>query len=287
MAMVNISPFDLHLHTTASDGTRTPGDMVRWAHALGLRCVAITDHDTIGGLSEARQAGESLALPVISGIEITVFDDVEIHLLGYGLNVGSQSFARLGAFMRGQRDQRNRLLLQRLDAQGITLPAEFMPGDATGVYGRSHVARGLVAGGYARDVNDAFARYLLPGGLAYVPREHLRAGQALQMILSCGGKPVLAHPGRVEGLDSAALRRWVGRLGDQGLAGLEVYYPSHTPGQVAAFLSWADAFGLVPTYGSDCHGHGDHAAHPGHSFPQGALGQRTYDFIYGIMQHNS
>ncbi|MDD4796258.1 MAG: PHP domain-containing protein [Eubacteriales bacterium] len=272
-------PFDLHLHTTRSDATCTPGEMVRWAARLGIFCVAITDHDSVDGVPEALAEGKRLGVRVIPGVEISVNDGAELHLLGYGLRVHSGAYEELITQMRRNRSQRNRRLLERLRELNIELPEAYRPEATSGVYGRMQVARGLIAGGYAADIHDAFARFLQPGGVAYVPRQRISADHALSLILACGGRPVLAHPGRVHGWDARQLYEAVRRLSALGLAGLEVFYPTHTADQTRQYAAWATQLGLTMTYGSDCHGPQSPSPEPGYGFPSGRELPGTYDFI--------
>lgn len=277
-------PFDLHLHTNRSDGTCTPGEMVSWAARLGIVCIAITDHDSVEGVQEALLEGKRQGVRVITGVEISVNDGAELHILGYGMRVKSAAYIELITRMRQNRDARNQALMARLDELGIELPAAYRPEAAVGTYGRMQVARGLVFGGYAQDVDDAFARFLLPGGTAYVPRRRMSAARALELIHACGGKTVLAHPGRIHEWDAQRLYQGIRQLSDLGLAGLEAFYPTHTPDQTRQYAGWAKELGLTVTYGSDCHGPQSRSPAPGYRFPGGRKLSGAYDLIEDLLK---
>lgn len=261
---------DLHVHSTASDGTLSPSEVVREAHARGLCAIALTDHDTMDGVAEALQAGMRLGVEVIPGVELNTESPAgEVHVLGYfpppegwspeadpaGHGAGvvgaviDREFYDLLASRRDSRAERARKMVQRLRELGMPLSYEDVlrqAGDAP--VGRPHIARALLEAGYVESVKEAFDRWLHPGGPAYVPREKLLPAEAVQAIIDAGGVPVLAHPGRIDG-------QWViQELIDAGLEGLECYYPEHTPEQTERYLGLAREHGLVVTGGTDYHG---------------------------------
>ncbi|MFS8581646.1 MAG: PHP domain-containing protein [Limnochordales bacterium] len=261
---------DLHVHSTASDGTLSPSEVVREAHARGLCAIALTDHDTMDGVAEALQAGMRLGVEVIPGVELNTESPAgEVHVLGYfpppegwspeadpaGHGAGvvgaviDREFYDLLASRRDSRAERARKMVQRLRELGMPLSYEDVlrqAGDAP--VGRPHIARALLEAGYVESVKEAFDRWLHRGGPAYVPREKLSPAEAVQAIIDAGGVPVLAHPGRIDG-------QWViQELIDAGLEGLECYYPEHTPEQTERYLGLAREHGLVVTGGTDYHG---------------------------------
>lgn len=261
---------DLHVHSTASDGTLSPSEVVREAHARGLCAIALTDHDTMDGVAEALQAGMRLGVEVIPGVELNTESTAgEVHVLGYfpppegwspeadpaGHGAGvvgaviDREFYDLLASRRDSRAERARKMVQRLRELGMPLSYEDVlrqAGDAP--VGRPHIARALLEAGYVESVKEAFDRWLHRGGPAYVPREKLSPAEAVQAIIDAGGVPVLAHPGRIDG-------QWViQELIDAGLEGLECHYPEHTPEQTERYLGLAREHGLVVTGGTDYHG---------------------------------
>lgn len=257
---------DLHLHTTASDGRSTPEHLVRRAAAAGLRTCAVTDHDTIAGLPRARQAAVAFGLRVITGIEITaVSGGLDVHLLGYFFD---PQHPELTAFLVTQRDDRRRRveeMLDRLAGLGIVLPRERMLKKAakmTGkAIGRPVIARLLVANGHARDIADAFDRYLASGRPAFVPRRGATPAEVVGLIGRAGGVVSFAHPGKL-GLDDL-----IPPLAAAGLGAVEVFHPDHDAAAIERYGAMARALNLAVSGGSDYHGPGSGRAE--------ALGQVT------------
>jgi predicted metal-dependent phosphoesterase TrpH len=248
---------DLHVHTSFSDGTLTPREVVREARAKGLSALAITDHDTLDGLEEAKRAGELFGIMVIPGVEISVDlgEGRSSHLLGYGLDGKWNSFGDFLGKMRLSRVERNRAILEKLRSLGLALdPKEITDEADEARIGRPHIAQAMVRKGYVRSVDEAFARYLARGAKAYIPRRRPSCTEAMEAIREAGGVPVLAHPHTVgiEGL--AELEMCIGKLVREGLAGVEVLYPD-APFAIRKFLSdLCERWGLLKTGGSDFHG---------------------------------
>ena len=255
---------DLHLHTTFSDGKLTPAELVNLCHRQGLRTISISDHDSTEGLPEAFEAAEALGdMRIIPGIELsTDIPGAEIHLLGYFLDWSSPGLrATLQSFREG-REGRAERMVERLGELGVHLDFERVRElSGGGAIGRPHIAQAMVEKGYVQYLRDAFDRYLGRRGPAYVERSKLTPREAIELVLSHGGVPVMAHPtysstksGR-EGLrDVAGILR---DLKTSGLAGVEVYYGDYTPEQVDALRKTADDLGLIPCGGSDYHASGD------------------------------
>ena len=247
------NPVDLHVHTTASDGRLTPAETVGLAIQRGLRVLAITDHDSTGGVDAAVEAAGA-GLEVLAGVEInTDTAQGETHMLGYLLdhrNTGLQ--ARL-TDRRRARFERGRTMVSKLDALGLAISwervQEIAGADEGGAVGRPHVARALEERGYVKSPQEAFERYLGRGGPAYVEYEKLTPEEAIAMIRAAGGLAVLAHPSTIEGLD-----RFLRSLIDAGLEGLECYYGQYPEETVLGLVALADRLGLVATGGSDYHG---------------------------------
>lgn len=244
---------DLHAHTTASDGTLAPAELVREALRRGLRVLAVTDHDSTEGVPEAlREAGVHGRPEVVPGIEInTDAREGELHVLGYFVDHGAGWFRALMAEFREERRARIARIAERLAALGLVVdPAEVLALVREGSAGRPHVARVLVEKGYVRSVQEAFDRYLAAGRPAYVPHRKLDPREACRLIRRAGGLAVLAHPGFYPSADGVARA-----LATEGLLdGIEAYYPEHTPVDTARWLALCRELGLVPTGGSDFHG---------------------------------
>ena len=240
---------DLHMHSTASDGALPPVEVVAAAQRAGLSAIALTDHDTVDGLESARRAGEVLGIRVVAGIELSAVDDGhEIHVLGLHLSHPGHLAAAL-AELRETRRERAKTTVAILNSLGVpvTLDAVFAAaGD--GAVGRPHIARALVAGGWARDFRDAFDRWLGTGKPACVEKRTVTFAEAARLIHDAGGIAVYAHPG------GAASRGDLEELASLGLDGIEVRHPSHTADEIVRIGTLADELGLVPSGGSDWHG---------------------------------
>lgn len=244
--------FDLHIHTTASDGTDSPGAVVALAAESGFSIIAITDHDTMRGVPEAVAAGEKCGVRVIGGVEISAGGQIEVHVLGYGIR-DAERLERTLVLMRGRRDERMALMVDRLRALGMDIRLDEVTALSHGSVGRSHLARVMIQKGAVRDVREAFSKYLSPGRPAYVEREKLSVQEAIELIASCGGLPVIAHPGQNRG-EAYWERERFHALKARGLRGIEVYHMAHSLSQIAAFERIARAENLLVTGGSDYHG---------------------------------
>lgn len=240
---------DLHTHSTASDGARAPADVVKAARVAGLSALALTDHDTIAGLSEARAVGAQLGLRVVAGVELSAVEgDLETHILGLHLSDLSELEHRLAA-LREMRMTRAARIVERLNALGIGVTLDAVLREAGGgAVGRPHVARAMIAGGWAIDFREAFDRYLGNGRSAYVPKEKLPLADAIGLIHRAAGLAILAHPGQVCTRDRLAA------LVGLGLDGIEVLHPSHSWDDSQRLDALATDFKLVRSGGSDWHG---------------------------------
>jgi len=240
---------DLHMHSTASDGALPPGEVVAAAHRAGLGAIALTDHDTVDGLNEARRAGDALGVRVVPGIELSAIDDGdERHVLGLHLSHPEHLAAAL-AELRETRRERAKTTVALLNSLGVPVTLEAVYVEAgDGAVGRPHIARALVAGGWARDFRDAFDRWLGNGKPACVEKRTVTFAEATRLIHESGGLAIYAHPG------GSASRAELAALAALGLDGVEVRHPSHTADEMARLAAFADELGLVPSGGSDWHG---------------------------------
>lgn len=243
---------DLHCHSTASDGTLAPRDLVRLARKRAIDVIALTDHDTIAGHAEALAAGVEFGLRVIPGIEISALGKQgETHVLGYGVEPDDESTRAMLLGLRATRVSRARRILANLLRLGISIDFETVKAIAgDGMIGRPHIARAMLDKGAVSTTQEAFDVYLGEGKPAYAPNDALDPLQAIDLIHRARGVAVLAHPAFTYG-DVEAL---LGSMIEHGLDGIEVYYPKHTPEQVKHYAEIVRAHGLLATGGSDFHG---------------------------------
>jgi len=242
---------DLHIHSTISDGTLTPSEIVLMALARGLTAIALTDHDTLGGVKKAQRAACDTGLEVISGVEINADGGQrDLHILGYYVDPENGPLQERLQAMQEARIGRARRVIERLRELGMALEMEEVQALAGGgSIGRPHVARALLNRGYVGTFQEAFDRFLGRDGLAYVPRLRLAPPEAIQAILEAGGIPVLAHPAHSG--PSAVAR--IPELVNCGLRGLEVYYPHHSSAEAELLLELCQKHTLLATGGTDFH----------------------------------
>lgn len=245
---------DLHAHTTASDGSDSPARLVMTAASLGLSAVAVTDHDTTQGLREAERAASRAGIELVKGVEVSLdWRGGAMHMLVLLAEDCDLLHSRLGEIRRG-RTVRNRMMVERLQDQGVRITMEEVEGEGgQGTIGRPHFASVLVRKGYVSDVQEAFNRYLGRGCLAYVERMRLAPSQAISLAHAVGGVAVLAHPLTL-GVEGGELSALVGDLASHGLDGLEAYYGAYDTPTRENLATLARRHGLVPTGGSDYHG---------------------------------
>lgn len=244
---------DLHMHSTASDGTSSPAELARECKASGIERAALTDHDTTEGVAEFLAAAEEAGVEAVSGIEFSVDYEDEMHILAYGVNI---NYAPLNdAVKRMKRERRDRayIMIDNLRAHGISISAEEVITAAGGgeLIGRPHLAMVLAAHGYAKDVETAFPQFLDEGCIGYAPRLKIDRMEAISLGKAAGGKLVLAHPLLTHAKDFPKL---FSELREQGLDGIEAYYPIHSDEQADFFRELAFKNGMFVTGGSDYHG---------------------------------
>jgi len=278
-----MSLIDLHAHSTASDGSFPPAEVVRLAKEAGLKAVALTDHDTTDGLAEAVAAGEDLGVEVIPGVEISArYTGDSMHILGYFLDFHSPKLAEGLAVLKQARKERNPKIIAKLNALGLSINMDQVARlSGGGQVGRPHIARALLESGYVRSMQQAFDIYLKNGGKAYVAKFRFPPVEALEMIREAGGVPVLAHPFTLGMGSPGALRELLLVLKVKGLAGIEVFYADHTPEQEALYLKLARELGLLVTGGSDFHGLNKPEATLGNIRSRDRL---TYDLVIALKE---
>ena len=247
---------DLHTHSTASDGSYSPAEVVRLAKEGGLAAVALTDHDTVDGLPEAVAAGERFGVEVIPGVEISAqYPGGTMHIVGLLVDYHNGLLDERLAVLKQARIDRNPKIIAKLNALGINITLERVQEiSGGGQVGRPHIARAMMESGYVSRPQQAFDVYLKNGGLAYVQKYRFPPQEALEMIREAGGVPVLAHPFTLGLGSAAALKDLLRDLQAMGLAGIEVFYSDHTPEQEALYFKLAQELGLLVTGGSDFHG---------------------------------
>ena len=252
---------DLHAHTTASDGTLTPRELVRLAVRHGVRVLAVTDHDSTGGVREAMDEASGLpSLEVVPGLEINCdVPGAEIHVLGYCVDWEAEWFQEFLGAQREERRQRVYRIAARLAELGMPIdPDDVFALVKEGSAGRPHVAQAMVDRGYVKSVREAFDRYLSLNGPANVPRKRFTPVEAVRIIRRARGVPVLAHPGL------ANRDELIPELVEAGLMGIEAFYPEHSAGQITAYREMCRCLDLIATGGSDFHGpRVGGARHPG------------------------
>lgn len=242
---------DLHAHTTASDGQHAPAELMELAHRAGVTCLAVTDHDTVAGLSEAGEAARARGIELVPGIELSAFlFRKEIHILGHFVSPEEPRLGRFSEHLRGERHARMEQMVTKMRELGYPVSMEdvlAIAGDAH--LARPHLARALVAKGYCLDTREAFDRFLGDGKPAFVDRYRLGADEAIDLIRNAGGTATLAHPGV-----SKVERHEISQLKEAGLSGIEVFHSDHPLPLREKLLQLARELDLVPTAGSDFHG---------------------------------
>jgi 3',5'-nucleoside bisphosphate phosphatase len=251
--------YDLHCHSTRSDGLLTPGDVVRRAAVRGVEVMALTDHDELAGLDEARDAAHAAGIGFVDGCELSVTSHgTTVHVVALGIDPHNAALAGGLDRVRTSRDARARRIGQSLAEAGIADAFEGALAHVTSerLISRTHFARHLINAGHVRDMKDAFKRFLTVGKPGYVPHDWATLAEAVGWIHGAGGQAVIAHPGRYP-LTPAELRSLFAEFRDLGGDAIEVVSPSHTTPQYAEFATLARTFGLKASCGTDFHGPGE------------------------------
>jgi len=250
---------DLHCHSTASDGLLAPGDLVARAAAKGVEMLALTDHDGVSGLAEARAKAESEGVRFVAGVEISVtWEGTTVHIVGLQIDPENPVLRSGLESVREGRAERAERIGEALEAAGVpdSLAGAKAFAENPNLISRSHFARHLVKTGRSPDVKSVFQRYLVKGKPGFVPHQWASLGDAVNWIRASGGIAVVAHPGRYK-FPKPELQAFLSEFRDCGGAGIEVVTGSHSPDQYREFARTAREFGLLASRGSDYHGKGE------------------------------
>ncbi|WP_232044111.1 PHP domain-containing protein [Fusobacterium ulcerans] len=252
---VRVMEVDMHIHTIASDGTFTPEEVVKRAKSFGMKTIAITDHDTVDGLAEGKKIADEVGIEFIQGIEISCnIDNLEVHILGYFLNLEDEEFLTELEELKKARENRNKKVVEKLEKCGIVVDMEKVKNMAPGnIISRVHIANYLVEIGAAFSKNDAFEKYLGKTGAAYVPKENFPPERAVKMLHANGAFVSMAHPKLITQNDGI-LENMISELKKLGLGGLEAVYGTFTPAEKRKYKKMAKRHSLLVTGGSDFHG---------------------------------
>jgi predicted metal-dependent phosphoesterase TrpH len=268
---------DLHAHSTASDGTCAPAEVVRLAKEAGLVGLALTDHDTIAGLAEAATQAKRIGITLVPGIEISAVSPVPhgtLHILGYCIDPQNAVLTEMTRQLIDARDKRNPRIVARLRELGIDITMDEALAQAQGgVLGRPLVAAILVRKGIVKTIKQAFDEYLGQGGKAFFDKERLSPREAISRIRQARGLPVVAHPVQLRTSNDAQLDRVIKDLADLGLAGIEVIHSDHGPAEIQKYTALAERYHLLKTGGSDFHGTNKKDIHLGVANGQRVPGQ--------------
>lgn len=245
---------DLHTHSDVSDGELAPAEVVCLAARAGLAAVALTDHDTLDGLEEALEAGGDTGIEVIPGCELSVVDGArELHILGLWVRPGAEGLETMLTSLRADRDDRNKLIVEKLTDLGIPIDYEEVLEQAQGTVGRPHIAKILVSRGVVRDYDAAFRQYLGRHGRAFAPKRELSLATAVEALKAEGATVALAHP-YLLGQTGKALEELVRRHAGLGVDAIEAYYTEHSQQKTREYLELARRLDLGVCGGSDFHG---------------------------------
>lgn len=246
---------DLHTHTTFSDGTYAPQELINLAYENNIKAIAITDHDTIKGISYAEEKAKELNIELIKGIEFSAdYKNTEMHILGYFLDINNKNLLNLLKDLEKTRDKRNIELIKKLNIIGLDISLDYIKSlSGGGLITKAHFGMAILKKGYVKTMKDAFNIYLGKGKPAYVKRVLISYEDAIKIILDANGIPVLAHP-MIYNMSFNDLDIAIKDLKDAGLKGIECYYPSNSLKQTNLLLSLAEKYNLKVTGGSDFHG---------------------------------
>lgn len=243
---------DLHSHTLHSDGDRTPAQLLAEAAAAGIEVLSVTDHDTVSGIAQCRDAARASGVRLVPGIELSCeLHGREVHVLGHFLDERSKALGKLAQAMLAERRERMERMVARaaeVGFSGVTMEKVIACSGGENL-GRPHLARVLVDCGHAQSIKDAFDRLLNPRGSLWVDRRRLGIAEALEIVHGAGGTASVAHPG-ANGVSKQELKG----MAEAGLDAVEAWHPEHPPNQAEAYTRWGEELGLLATAGSDYHG---------------------------------
>ena len=248
--------FDFHMHSNASDGSYSPGDLVKLAADSGVTTIALTDHDTVSGIGEALAAGKQYGVAVIPGVEISIdFSPGVMHVCGYYLDIDNPKLQAGLNFVQEARRNRNPKIIEKLNALGLDITLDEVKAVAgPDQLGRPHFAKVLIQKGYVKNTQEAFDKYLAKGAPAYMDKQRLPLDQAVAMIKGAGGVAVLAHPITLKLNSRDAYRRKITKLKNAGIAGLEAFNSYQSEAENQVFYKIAGELDMLITGGSDFHG---------------------------------
>ena len=245
---------DLHVHTTASDGTYTPSGVVSLALKAGLAALAITDHDTADGVDEAVLASNKTPLELVPGVEISVGNTDNVHIVGLYVNTKEENFKKKMDELKQNRRNRNEEMIYLLRKEGFDISYESVEKTMNAKnMGRLHIAYYMQSKGYVSDYKKAFKKYLVPGACAYVPIKHVSEEEGIKTILNSGGLAFLAHINYLKMSDSD-VEKTVKRLMEYGLSGIEAFYSGYDKKTEIFAHSLCEKYGLLKSGGTDFHG---------------------------------
>jgi hypothetical protein len=250
---------DLHCHTTASDGIKSPSELIDFAVEKGVTVLAITDHDTINGLEEAINYTAGMDFCFIPGIEFSItYKGGSFHLVGLYVDHTYAPIITKTRHLQEVRDNRIYRIIDDLESHGVFIPVEEVQNESNGgAMGRPHVARVMVKHGYANTINEIFRNYLVKGKPGYVPKERIDLDEAIALIKGAGGIPVIAHPVSLNYKSFDDFETMLKGFIDSGVEGIEVYSSMHRPAEVEEFLRLVKKYNLIASGGSDYHGDKD------------------------------
>jgi hypothetical protein len=256
--------YDLHCHSNVSDGLLAPAELMVRAAGRGVKYIALTDHDDIGGLAEAAKVAAEHDMGFINGVEISVtWRSHTLHIVGLNIDPANTALRAGLHSVREGRGNRAKLMSESLARSGIggALEGAYKFAVNKEIIGRTHFARFLVETGHAKDVRSVFKNFLVKGKPGFVAHQWANLPDAINWIVGSGGIAVLAHPGRYTSgkkpMGRKTLRELLAEFVEQGGRGIEVVTGSHTPEQYAEFAHYATEFGLLASCGSDFHGPGE------------------------------
>ncbi|ERI92932.1 PHP domain protein [Clostridiales bacterium oral taxon 876 str. F0540] len=243
---------DLHIHSVYSDGLMWPSEIAETASKSGIKYISITDHDTIDSQYNLIELSNRYNISIIPGIEFsTIYNDIEIHILGYFIDIYNQELQQMLSIIKNSREKRIKDIIDKLNDLDIDISYSDILHEGSSL-GRPHIAKILVSKGYAGNTKEAFTQYLIKGKPAYVDRYKVHYKDVLKLIRNCNGVSVLAHPGEI--YKGIHLEKTIKELKVYGLNGIEVFHPAHSSKQISDYYNLSKKYSLVISGGSDYHG---------------------------------